>query len=115
MGSGARVAAELFARAQELLPGGVNSPVRAMKAIGRDPIFVEQGEGAELIDVDGNRYVDWMQSWGPLIAGHAHPEVVAAVKRAAERGHELRRTDGGGGGARAPRWSSACRAPRWCG
>jgi glutamate-1-semialdehyde 2,1-aminomutase len=57
-----------------------------MKAIGRDPIFVAAGEGAELIDVDGNRYVDWMQSWGPLIAGHAHPEVVAAVTEAARRG-----------------------------
>jgi glutamate-1-semialdehyde 2,1-aminomutase len=57
-----------------------------MRAIGRDPIFVERGEGAELIDVDGNRYVDWMQSWGPLIAGHAHPDVVAAVTRAAGRG-----------------------------
>ena len=86
MGSGARVAADVFARAQELLPGGVNSPVRAMKAIGRDPIFVERGEGAELVDVDGNRYVDWMMSWGPLIAGHAHPDVVAAVTSAAERG-----------------------------
>jgi len=88
VGSGARVAADrdLFSRAKELLPGGVNSPVRAMKAIGRDPVFVAAGEGAELIDVDGNRYVDWMQSWGPLIAGHAHPEVLAAVTRAAERG-----------------------------
>jgi glutamate-1-semialdehyde 2,1-aminomutase len=86
VGSGARVAADLFARAQELLPGGVNSPVRAMKAIGRDPIFVERGEGAELIDVDGNRYVDWMQSWGPLIAGHAHPDIVAAVTGAARQG-----------------------------
>jgi glutamate-1-semialdehyde 2,1-aminomutase len=57
-----------------------------MKAIGRDPIFVVAGEGAELIDVDGNRYVDWMQSWGPLIAGHAHPDVVAAVTDAARRG-----------------------------
>src|SRR5688572_16432577 len=78
--------ARLYAQAVELLPGGVNSPVRAMQAIGRDPIFVERGEGAELIDVDGNRYVDWMQSWGPLIAGHAHPDVVAAVVSAAERG-----------------------------
>ena len=86
MGSGARVAADVFARAQELLPGGVNSPVRAMKAIGRDPIFVERGEGAELVDVDGKRYVDWMMSWGPLIAGHAHPAVVAAVTSAAEHG-----------------------------
>ena len=76
----------LFREAQRLLPGGVNSPVRAMKAIGRDPIFVAAGEAAELIDVDGNRYVDWMMSWGPLIAGHAHPEVVAAVTDAAERG-----------------------------
>jgi len=57
-----------------------------MKAIGRDPIFVERGEGAELIDVEGNRYVDWMMSWGPLVAGHAHPDVIAAVTRAAERG-----------------------------
>jgi glutamate-1-semialdehyde 2,1-aminomutase len=57
-----------------------------MKAIGRDPIFVASGEGAELVDVDGNRYVDWMQSWGPLIAGHAHPDVVAAVTEAAGRG-----------------------------
>jgi glutamate-1-semialdehyde 2,1-aminomutase len=81
-----RYSADLFAQAQELLPGGVNSPVRAMQAIGRDPIFVEHGEGAELLDVDGNRYVDWMMSWGPLIAGHAHPDVVAAVQNAAERG-----------------------------
>jgi glutamate-1-semialdehyde 2,1-aminomutase len=78
--------AELYRRALELLPGGVNSPVRAMRAIGRDPIFVERGESAELIDVDGNRYVDWVCSWGPLIAGHAHPEVVRAVTAAAERG-----------------------------
>ena len=69
-----------------MLPGGVNSPVRAMRAIGRDPIFVAAGEGAELVDVDGNRYIDWMMSWGPLIAGHAHPHVVAAVSDAAQRG-----------------------------
>ena len=77
---------ELYERALELLPGGVNSPVRAMRAIGRDPIFVARGEGAELIDVDGNRYVDWVLSWGPLIAGHAHPAVVEAVTAAAARG-----------------------------
>jgi len=86
VGSGARVAGDLFSRAKELLPGGVNSPVRAMKAIGRDPLFIESGNGAEIVDVDGNRYVDWMMSWGPLIAGHAHPDVLAAVTRAAERG-----------------------------
>ena len=68
-----------------------------MQAIGRDPIFVERGEGAELIDVDGNRYVDWMMSWGPLIAGHAHPDVVAAVTERRRARHELRRADAGGG------------------
>ena len=102
MGSGARVAAErlrpgprkrgiggsaaAYARAVQLLPGGVNSPVRAMRSIGRDPIFVSRGEAAELIDVDGNRYVDWVMSWGPLIAGHAHPDVVHAVSAAAAAG-----------------------------
>jgi len=78
--------AELYARAVRVLPGGVNSPVRAMRAIGRDPLFVVRGEGAELIDADANRYVDWVMSWGPLIHGHAHPEVVAAVQAAAEGG-----------------------------
>ena len=77
---------DLYARAVELLPGGVNSPVRAMRSIGRDPIFVAAGAGAELIDVDGNRYVDYVCSWGPLIAGHAHPRVVEAVTSAAGRG-----------------------------
>jgi glutamate-1-semialdehyde 2,1-aminomutase len=90
VGSGARVAAErsaaAYARAVQLLPGGVNSPVRAMRSIGRDPIFVERGEAAELFDVDGNRYVDWVMSWGPLIAGHAHPDVVDAVTTAAAAG-----------------------------
>jgi len=77
----------LYRRALELIPGGVNSPVRAMRAIGRDhPVFVERGEGCELVDVDGNRYVDWVCSWGPLILGHAHPKVVDAVCRAANRG-----------------------------
>ena len=69
-----------------MLPGGVNSPVRAMRAIGRDPIFVERAEGAELFDVDGNTYVDYVCSWGPLIHGHAHPDVLAAVVNAAARG-----------------------------
>jgi glutamate-1-semialdehyde 2,1-aminomutase len=76
----------LFEEAQKVMPGGVNSPVRSMAAIGRDPIFIERGEGAELVDTDGNRYVDWVCSWGPLIAGHAHPDVVAAVQEAAAKG-----------------------------
>jgi glutamate-1-semialdehyde 2,1-aminomutase len=78
--------AELYARALNVLPGGVNSPVRAMRAIGRDPLFVVRGEGAELVDADGNRFVDWVLSWGPLIHGHAHPEIIAAVVAAAEDG-----------------------------
>jgi glutamate-1-semialdehyde 2,1-aminomutase len=90
VGSGARLttsrSADLYERAVRLLPGGVNSPVRAMRAIGRDPVFVARGEGPELVDVDGNRYVDWVMSWGPLIAGHAHPDVVAAVTAAAAQG-----------------------------
>ena len=75
-----------YRRALEVMPGGVNSPVRAMRSVGREPIFVARGEGCELVDVDGNRYVDWVSSWGPLIAGHAHPEVVAAVGEAASLG-----------------------------
>jgi glutamate-1-semialdehyde 2,1-aminomutase len=78
--------AEWYRRALRVLPGGVNSPVRAMRAIGRDPLFIERGEGAELFDVDGNRYVDYVCSWGPLIHGHAHPAVLAAVAEAAARG-----------------------------
>jgi glutamate-1-semialdehyde 2,1-aminomutase len=76
----------LLDAARGLIPGGVNSPVRAMRAIGRDPIFVERGEGCELVDVDGNRYVDWVCSWGPLVLGHADRDVVAAVSDAAARG-----------------------------
>jgi glutamate-1-semialdehyde 2,1-aminomutase len=68
------------------MPGGVNSPVRAMKAIGRSPIFIERGEGPYIWDVDGNRYVDWVSSWGPLILGHAEPLVVEAIRQAAGRG-----------------------------
>jgi glutamate-1-semialdehyde 2,1-aminomutase len=77
---------ELYRRALERLPGGVNSPVRAMRAIGRDPIFIERGAGAEIFDVDGNRFVDYVCSWGPLIHGHAHPRVLEAIERAAAKG-----------------------------
>ena len=75
---------ELWARAQRLIPGGVNSPVRAMRAVGLDePLFVRRAEGAYLEDVAGRRYVDWVQSWGALIFGHADPETVEAVRAAA--------------------------------
>ncbi len=78
--------AELYRRALEVIPGAVNSPVRAMRSIGRDPIFIDRGEGAELIDVDGNRFIDYVCSWGPLIHGHAHPQVLAAIAAAAAKG-----------------------------
>jgi glutamate-1-semialdehyde 2,1-aminomutase len=79
--------AGLHARAVRLIPGGVNSPVRAMRAVGREhPLFAARGEGAWIEDADGNRFVDYVCSWGPLIAGHAHPEVLAAVAEAAQRG-----------------------------
>ncbi|MBV8562560.1 MAG: glutamate-1-semialdehyde 2,1-aminomutase [Actinobacteria bacterium] len=78
---------ELYRRALELIPGGVDSPVRAMKAVGLDePLFARSGEGAYLEDVEGNRYLDWVMSWGPLIFGHADPETVEAVREAALRG-----------------------------
>ena len=76
----------LFAEALQLLPGGVSSPVRAFRAVGGDPFFVERGEGAYLVDVDGNRYVDYVLSWGPLVLGHAHPRVVATLEDALRRG-----------------------------
>ncbi len=85
MGEG-KLLTGLYAEALKVIPGGVNSPVRSMAAIGRDPIFIERGEGAELVDTDGKRYVDWVCSWGPLIAGHAHPDVVGAVQEAAGLG-----------------------------
>jgi glutamate-1-semialdehyde 2,1-aminomutase len=78
--------AELQRRALGVLPGGVNSPVRAMRAIGRDPVFVDRASGAELTDVDGNTYVDYVCSWGPLILGHAHPAILEAIADAASRG-----------------------------
>ncbi|MFZ5585250.1 MAG: glutamate-1-semialdehyde 2,1-aminomutase [Thermodesulfobacteriota bacterium] len=77
---------ELWARAQEVIPGGVNSPVRAMGSVGLNPPFIKSGRGAHIEDVDGNRYLDFVGSWGPLILGHAHPEVIKAVQRAAEKG-----------------------------
>jgi glutamate-1-semialdehyde 2,1-aminomutase len=76
----------LFAEALDLLAGGVSSPVRAFRAVGGTPLFIERGEGAYLVDVDGNRYVDYVLSWGPLVLGHAHPRVVAAIEAAAARG-----------------------------
>jgi glutamate-1-semialdehyde 2,1-aminomutase len=80
------LAESLFDRAQARIPGGVNSPVRAFGAVGGEPFFVARGEGAYLVDTDGRRYIDYVQSWGASILGHAHPKVVEAVQRAAAEG-----------------------------
>src|SRR2546427_2022209 len=77
---------DAFESASRVIPGGVNSPARAFGAVGGDPIFIARGEGACLIDIDGNRYLDYVGSWGPLILGHAHPRVVKAVSEALSRG-----------------------------
>jgi glutamate-1-semialdehyde 2,1-aminomutase len=76
----------LFQQAKTLIPGGVDSPVRAFRAVGGQPLFIERGEGPYLYDVDGNRYIDYVLSWGPLILGHSHPDVVAAIQQAAAKG-----------------------------
>lgn len=77
---------QAFAEAQELMPGGVNSPVRAFKSVDMDPIFMESGKGAILKDIDGNEYIDYVLSWGPLILGHTEPNVVKAIQQVAETG-----------------------------
>ncbi len=76
----------LFQEAQTLFPGGVNSPVRAFRTVGGQPLFIARGEGPYLFDVDGNRYIDYVLSWGPLVTGHAHPDVVKAIQEAALMG-----------------------------
>lgn len=76
----------LFAEAQKHIPGGVNSPVRAFKAVGGEPIFVKEARGAHITDVDGNKLIDYISSWGPLILGHAHPEVIESIVKQAEKG-----------------------------
>jgi len=76
----------LFQQAQNIFPGGVNSPVRAFRAVGGQPLFIDHGEGPYLFDVDGNRYIDYVLSWGPLISGHAHPKVVEAIQQTAIKG-----------------------------
>jgi glutamate-1-semialdehyde 2,1-aminomutase len=81
-----RKSVQLFEQATRLLPGGVDSPVRAFRAVGGQPLFIERGEGAYIIDADGNRYIDYVLSWGPLILGHAHPKVVAALQKAVAEG-----------------------------
>nr|MBP6727119.1 aminotransferase class III-fold pyridoxal phosphate-dependent enzyme [Thauera sp.] len=76
----------LFQRAQKTIPGGVNSPVRAFRSVGGTPRFLERAEGARVRDADGKDYIDYVGSWGPAIAGHAHPAIVEAVREAALKG-----------------------------
>ena len=104
----------LFAAAQRVLPGGVNSPVRAFRSVGGTPRFIARGEGAWLEDVDGNRYVDLVLSWGPLILGHAHPEVLAAVVDGRGAGHDLRRADRARGAAGRAGGGDCSPRSRWC-
>ena len=76
----------LFAEALKYIPGGVNSPVRAFRAVGGQPFFVNKAKGARVWDVDGNEYIDYVCTWGPAILGHAHPKIIKAVQQAAENG-----------------------------
>ena len=110
-----RGSSEAYARALRLMPGGVNSPVRAMRAIGRDPLFMARGEGPEIVDVDGNRYLDWVMSWGPLVGraraprrgrgGHGRAALGTSYGAPTEAEVELAARDRGAGAV----------APRWCG
>ncbi len=77
---------KLFSEAKEYLPGGVNSPVRAFKSVGRDPLFIDKARGQYIYDADGNRFIDYVASWGPMILGHAHPQVLRAIRSAASKG-----------------------------
>mgnify|MGYP001587568986 CR=1 FL=1 len=76
----------LFAEAQKIIPGGVNSPVRAFRAVGGTPRFIREAAGSKIIDTEGREYIDYVASWGPMILGHSHPDVVAAIREAAGRG-----------------------------
>jgi glutamate-1-semialdehyde 2,1-aminomutase len=77
---------EMFAKAQKYIPGGVNSPVRACRSVGCDPLFIERAEGSQIYDLDGNNYIDFVCSWGPMIMGHAHPDIISAVQQSATGG-----------------------------
>jgi glutamate-1-semialdehyde 2,1-aminomutase len=80
------VSRKLFAQAQQVIPGGVNSPVRACRSVGTEPVFIQRGEGSRLFDADGNAYIDYVGSWGPMILGHTHPDVIEAIRSVLGRG-----------------------------
>lgn len=77
---------KMFEKASQVIPGGVNSPVRAFRSVGSEPLFISSAQGARVTDVDGNEFIDFVCSWGPMIAGHAHPEIITAVKETAAKG-----------------------------
>ncbi|GAG97313.1 unnamed protein product, partial [marine sediment metagenome] len=77
---------EMFEKARKVIPGGVNSPVRACRSVGCDPLFIERAHGSSVFDVDNNEYTDFVCSWGPMILGHAHPDIVSAVQKCASGG-----------------------------
>jgi len=80
------VSEELFAKARKVIPGGVNSPVRACRSVGMEPLFIQRAEGSKVFDADGNAYIDYVGSWGPMILGHRHPEVISAIEKVLARG-----------------------------
>ena len=80
------ISAQMFDKAQKFIPGGVNSPVRACKSVGCDPVFIASANGSTIVDVDGNKYLDFVCSWGPMIMGHAHPQIIKAVQDTAVGG-----------------------------
>ena len=91
---GYQISSALFKKAKEMIPGGVNSPVRACRAVGMDPVFIRSGNGATITDADGNAYIDYVGSWGPMILGHAHPAVRQGDRRRLESRDQFRRPDG---------------------
>ena len=84
--AGRPISERLFERAQQVIPGGVNSPVRAFRGVGGTPPFIARGEGSHVFDVDGNDYIDYVCSWGPLLLGHRHPAIIDALRAALEMG-----------------------------
>jgi len=80
------ISAKLFIKAKKAIPGGVNSPVRACRSVGMDPVFIQRAEGSKLFDADGNSFIDYIGSWGPMILGHRHPQVICAIEDVLSRG-----------------------------
>ena len=105
---------KLQKRAEMLIPGGVNSPVRAFRAVGGDPPFIVRGQGSHIWDADGNEYIDYVGSWGPLILGHAAPVVIEALSCRHAQWHQLRRSDAGRSGPGRARDLTPFRTCRRC-